>query len=155
MISLSTSTGYAIQAMAHLDQAGEKASFIRDLAEAANVPAPYLAKLVQRLSDGRLIISKRGYRGGIRLAKPASQISLLEIDEAIQRGEQSDRCLLGLEVCSDERACPMHSFWKLNREQIREKLSTTSLADLIAFEAARDLALANAKKQPARKRKVA
>jgi Rrf2 family transcriptional regulator, iron-sulfur cluster assembly transcription factor len=146
MISLSTSTGYAIQAMAHLDPEGSTASFIRDLAEAADVPAPYLAKLVQRLADGNLIISKRGYRGGIRLARPATQISLLEIDEAIQRGEQSDRCLLGLEVCSDERACPMHAFWKINRESIREKLSSTSLSDLMAFEAARAKKLNRKKK---------
>jgi Rrf2 family protein len=146
MISLSTSTGYAVQAMAHLDPEGVSASFIRDLAEAAEVPAPYLAKLVQRLADGKLIISKRGYRGGIRLARPASKITLLEIDEAIQRGEQGDRCLLGLEVCSDERACPMHAFWKVNRESIREKLSSTTLSDLMAFEAARAKKLNRKKK---------
>jgi len=134
MISLSTSTGYAVKAMAHLCPDAKTPCFIRNLAKEADVPAPYLAKLVQRLSAKNLVISKRGYKGGIRLARPASEISLAEIDDAIEGGRQPDRCLLGMEICSDERSCPAHEFWKVTRAEIRKKLESTSLLDVIRFE---------------------
>lgn len=137
MISLSTSTGYAIKAMARLCPKGETAYFIRNLAEEAVVPAPYLAKLVQRLSAGGLVISKRGYKGGIRLSRPAGEISLADIDDAIEGGREPDRCLLGMESCTDERACPAHAFWKVTRAAIRAKLESTSLLDVMKFEEAR------------------
>jgi DNA-binding IscR family transcriptional regulator len=44
------------------------------------------------------------------------------------------RCLLGLVTCSDERACPVHNFWKDARQQIEFTLRYTTLADVVAHE---------------------
>jgi Rrf2 family protein len=134
MMALSGSTGYAIRALACLGGLGSDPKFVRDIAAYAEVPAPYLAKLVQRLSEAGIVISKRGYRGGIILARKPHEITLLEIDEAVEGGAQPDRCLLGLDECSDARACPTHAFWKKARKSIRKTLSETTLADVIAFE---------------------
>jgi Rrf2 family protein len=147
MMALSSSTGYAIRALACLGDYGCDPKFVRDLAACADVPAPYLAKLVQRLSEAGIVISKRGYRGGIMLARKPHEITLLEIDEAVEGGAQPDRCLLGMEMCSDARACPTHAFWKKTRESIRKTLSETTLADVIAFENRKRAALSSAPKK--------
>lgn len=134
MLCLSQGVGYAIKALTCLEASDESKGFVRDLAEASGVPKAYLAKLFKKLVDAGLLESKRGWAGGTRLARPASEISLLEISEAIEGQEWFGRCLLGMAECSDERACPAHDFWKATRGAIKEKLRRTSLADVIAFE---------------------
>jgi DNA-binding IscR family transcriptional regulator len=70
----------------------------------------------------------------VRLAQPASEITLLQISEAVEARQWLGRCLLGLTTCSDERACPAHTFWKDARQQIESVLRHTTLADVMAHE---------------------
>lgn len=134
MLCLSQSVGYAIQALASLETHREAPRLIREIADDSGVPAPYLTKLLQKLSDADLVTSKRGYKGGVMLNRPASTITLLEISEAIDGRKWLRRCLLGLKECKDARACPTHEFWKRARQDIEEGLRRTSLADVVNFE---------------------
>ena len=101
---------------------------------------PYLEMKVKRLVDlpelvaAGLVRSVRGKRGGILLARPPEEITLLQISEAVEARQWLGRCLLGLVTCSDERACPVHNFWKDARQQIESTLRSTTLADVIAHE---------------------
>ncbi len=134
MLCLSQSVGYAIQAMTCLEDGSAGSRLIRDIAAKAEIPPAYLAKLIKRLADSDLVYSKRGISGGTWLKRPAKEISLLEISEAIDGKKWIGRCLLGLEECSDQRACPTHEFWAQNRARIEKQLRGTSLADVAAFE---------------------
>jgi Rrf2 family protein len=134
MNMLSMTTGYAVAALSLMVQRPDEYILIRDIADATGVPAPYLSKVAQRLVDLGLLESKRGYRGGIRLAVPAEELTILQLDEALDMGDNRPRCLLGGVECSDERACPAHEFWKSTRAQIRERLASLTLADVEAFE---------------------
>jgi Rrf2 family protein len=62
------------------------------LAEFHGVPAPYLAKALQALSGAGIVESQSGRRGGYRLARPAEQISLLDVVEAIEGRQSSFNC---------------------------------------------------------------
>ena len=137
MHTLSMTTGYAVQALAILAQSPERFFLIRDIAEATGIPAPYLSKIAQRLVDVGLLDSKRGYRGGVRLKSSPDQITVQQIDEGVDMGDSRPRCLLGGVECGDHRACPVHEFWKCTREQIKEQLSKTTLAEVARFEATR------------------
>ncbi len=55
----------------------------RKLAEYFELPEAYLAKSLQQLSSAGIVSTKKGPGGGYRLAKPASDITLLDIVEAI------------------------------------------------------------------------
>jgi Rrf2 family protein len=140
---LSNSTGYAISALACLVNPECPTKQVPEIAACSGVPAPYLAKLVQKLAQAGIVECKRGYRGGVRLTRPPNQISVLEISEAIEGERETDRCMLGLDACSDERACPTHAFWKTTREQIRAVLGKTTLAEVFQFEEARRARCAN------------
>jgi Rrf2 family transcriptional regulator, iron-sulfur cluster assembly transcription factor len=137
MMTLSTTVGYAIQALACLAGPAGKNAMIHKVAEYARVPAPYLAKIMKKLNDAGIVKSKRGFRGGIWLALPPERITLLSIMNAVDGPEYLDGCLLGLEECSDDRDCPVHTFWKPTRKAIREELTSITLADVVEFNARR------------------
>ncbi|MEX2214179.1 MAG: Rrf2 family transcriptional regulator [Phycisphaeraceae bacterium] len=136
MLSLSQTTGYAIRALTCL-RFGESAALVmaKDIAEATGIPLPYLSKLMHALGQAGLITTKRGYRGGFALARPAEAISLMDITEAIEGPNDNASCLLGLETCSDERACPLHRFWKQERQRIEKAMCQMTLREVAKFEA--------------------
>lgn len=135
MLSLSQTAGYSILALSCLDE--EHWLLAQDIAERTGAPKPYLSKILHALAKADVIRAKRGYRGGFRLARPAEQISLIDIVEAVEGTAWRARCLLGLETCTDERACPTHEFWKQERARIYECLARISLKDVAEFEKAR------------------
>ena len=64
----------------------------RRLAEFHGVPAPYLAKHLQALARGGLVVSVPGPRGGFLLARPTDEISLLDVVDAVEGQEPAFRC---------------------------------------------------------------
>lgn len=134
MLCLSQTTGYAIEALAHLQNPGGMPRRLRDIAEQANVPYAYLAKRMPDLVAAGLVTSKRGRQGGLVLGRPAEEITLLQISEAVEGKAWLGRCLLGLTECSNERNCPAHGFWMVARGEIESHLRTTTLAAVIAHE---------------------
>lgn len=134
MLGLSQTTGYAVQALTCIAFRGPRRVRANEIAECTGVPRAYLSKVLHSLSATGLIDSKRGYRGGFALSKAPDAVSLLEIVEAIDGPGWSDRCLLGLETCSDERSCPAHEFWLSQKDAIRSELAAIMLTDVCEFE---------------------
>jgi Rrf2 family protein len=84
MMHLSKTVGYAVHALSCLERAEGQPLFVQAIAERTGLKKPYLARIVNRLVHAGLITSKRGYRGGIVLARPTDQIALAEVVEAIE-----------------------------------------------------------------------
>jgi len=131
VLCLSQTTGYAIRALACLHQQSSAARLIHDIAECADIPKPYLARILNKLTHMGLVVAKRGYAGGITLARPAEQISLLEIVEAVEGPEWISPCLLNMESCGHPEACPTHEVWKQVSQQLRAALNKAKLADIV------------------------
>lgn len=134
MLSLNQTTGYALLALGMLDAPGGKPVLVRDLARRTGIPKPYLSKMIHALASKGLLATKRGFRGGVTLARPADQITLIEVAQAVQGGPMRQTCLLGLSECSDERACPLHAFWTVTTERIMRMMRRTTLAEAAEFE---------------------
>ncbi len=107
---------------------------VQDVATRIQAPGPYLAKVFNTLTKAGLVVAKRGNKGGVILARPARAITLGEVAEAVDGADWRYDCLLGLTECRDERACPVHAFWKDERERIHAHLRATTLADVARFE---------------------
>jgi len=134
---LSQGTGYAATALAFVACAGGRPVLVREIAEATDVPAPYLAKIIHTLAKRGLVVTQRGIGGGVTLAKDPQQITLHDLCEALGDPVLQRRCMLGTATCSDERACPAHKFWVAQRERVTEYLRAMSIADIAAFESRR------------------
>ncbi|MBU2488021.1 MAG: Rrf2 family transcriptional regulator [Proteobacteria bacterium] len=71
----------------------------RDLAAILGGSENHLSKVLQRLARAGLLNSVRGPRGGFFLARPADEVSLLEVYEAIEGPLVPTGCLLDRPVC--------------------------------------------------------
>ncbi len=131
----SSAAEYAIRALTQLALSemkfGQpKPSPVQELAEREAIPKHFLGKVFQTLVRAGILTSMRGPHGGFALARPASKITLYEIVQAIDGTVALDRCVIGLPQCSDRNPCPHHSRWKPVRDQIKDYLRGTTLADL-------------------------
>ena len=141
MLPLSQSAGYAVLALSCLDDPGGSPVQVQEVADWTGAPGPYLAKVFNALTKAGLVVAKRGNKGGVMLARPAKEITVEELAEAVDGSEWRCQCLLGLAECSDERACPVHVFWSRERDAIHAQLKGTTLADVARFEHQRKSAL--------------
>ncbi len=89
----------------------------------------HLSKVLQRLGKVVLVDGTRGPKGGFRLAKAASDISLLEVHEAIEGPLTDTVCLLGQPVCQGDE-CILGGLLEMVNRRVREYLGGTTLADL-------------------------
>jgi Rrf2 family transcriptional regulator, iron-sulfur cluster assembly transcription factor len=134
---LSQSVGYAATALGCVAAMGGKPVLIRHIAKMCAVPAPYLAKLINLLARRRIVLTQRGHGGGVSLARPAAEVTLMDLCVALDDPALTPRCLLGGARCSEDRACPAHAFCRACRRQQTEFLQRTTIADIAAFEARR------------------
>jgi Rrf2 family protein len=100
------------------------------LAGETGLSLPALEQAVHFLRLAGLVEATRGRTAGIRLARPASRVSLLAVVRAIDGAGLWGRCILGLEECSDAMPCPAHPAWKQARSLLEEHLDGQSLEDL-------------------------
>ena len=127
-----TLTGeYAIRAMIHLASGKDDSIYrISEISDINNIPEKFLRKIIPQLSTAGLIQSQRGIGGGIKLGKPALEITPLEIIEAVEGEMALNKCLIDRAFCSDERWCTVHTLWCQAQKKLRETLSSKSIAEL-------------------------
>ena len=93
-MQLTRSVGYGLEGILYLAAQGkDEPAFVREISRATAIPETFLAKIFQRLASKGLIRSRRGFRGGFSLARPAGRITLREIVEALEGPIALDRCL--------------------------------------------------------------
>ncbi len=124
-------TAYAIRAIAILSsQKDGRPLLCREIAKMEQLPAPYLAKILERLVSGGLLFSRRGRGGGFNLIKPAAQITIYEIVKCFKGVNDLQRCILGFQNCADESACVMHDLWKKLKTNYLEELGKVKITQL-------------------------
>ncbi len=74
---------YALRAMVCLANAEAMAQTRTQLVEQTKVPSAYLAKVMREMNRSGLVNAQRGVNGGFTLAKPATEITLLEVVSAV------------------------------------------------------------------------
>ena len=128
----SSATEYAIRGLSELacrSQNGQSI-LLNDLVSGTDLPRDFVAKLFQKLVKGNILNSAKGRGGGFSLARPAHEITLMQIVEVMEGPQCFDRCVVGLEKCNDQMPCPQHDLYKPIRHRLKDYLGTTTLADL-------------------------
>ena len=78
--------------------------------------------MVTRLGAAGLIVTTRGSEGGIALARPAGEISLLDVVEALEGPLALNRCTIEPEACPLMDVCTVHDAWTDARQILRDHL---------------------------------
>jgi Rrf2 family protein len=99
-----------------------KRTSIKELTRKINIPYHFLAKILQDLTYKGLLISQKGPTGGFALAKPAKDITLFQIVEAIDGTDVTSKCVLGFPECSGKNPCAVHEKWAGLRDEIHVML---------------------------------
>ena len=108
-----------------------------ELAERAGLETPTVAKVLKPLAHAGLVEGFRGATGGYRLARPAAQIPLIAIDEAIEGPLGMTECSGEHSNCELEPHCGVQSHWRRINDVIAEALGGITLADMLPPPAAR------------------
>jgi Rrf2 family transcriptional regulator, cysteine metabolism repressor len=143
----STKAEYGVRLMVELGrQAGPERALeaepvsLASVAEAETLPLAYLEHLVAKLREAHLVSSVRGAHGGYRLARPASEITMLEVVEALEGRVAPMECFQtareGRVLCShelDEAGCATRLLWTRVHGGVTKALGKTTLAELVEF----------------------
>jgi Rrf2 family nitric oxide-sensitive transcriptional repressor len=85
---------------------------------------------MQLLRDHKIVVSQRGVGGGIRLAKPANELTILNIVDAVEPIERIKSC--PLEIAGHGiNLCPLHRRLDNAMAQIEQSFASSTLADLL------------------------
>ena len=131
---ISRETDYAIRCMLHLCADAGKVSMVDEIAQARDVPKSFLAKILQKLKRAKLVESFRGVKGGFRLARDPSGISLLDVIEAIQGDVGVNVCAVDELACDRSAECVVHPIWKKMSSKIKVLLKEHDLLSLAEAE---------------------
>ena len=132
ILQISRGCEYALAAMRVLaDLEPDAVIQAHQIARLAGVPAKFTANILGQLVKFNLLQVNRGAGRGYRLARPASQITVLEVIEAYDGAFTKPWCLMDSQrKCSPARSCPLHDSWQDMKESVRATLARKKISDL-------------------------
>ena len=101
---LSQTAEYALRAIVYLADHTDPQTTTR-IAEGTQVPAGYLAKVMQHLSRAKVVHAQRGLNGGFTLERPATELTVLDVINAVDPIRRILECPMGLHGVD---LCPLH-----------------------------------------------
>ncbi|MDD3469809.1 MAG: Rrf2 family transcriptional regulator [Thermoguttaceae bacterium] len=104
---------------------------IREIAVSQKISEKYISRLIIELRRAGLVQSVRGSRGGYRLARQPSDLTLLEVIETMEGPIHLVECLTTPEYCQQADDCVARVVWDLVNHDIRQKLASITLQDLL------------------------
>lgn len=102
----------------------------QQVAKRQGIPKAFLNKIIQALVRAGIIETLRGAAGGIRLARPAKEITLRQIVEAMEGTIALNRCLIGPLSCDRMQGCPVHPIWIRAQQAFLRELEQVTLEDI-------------------------
>jgi len=122
VISVTSKSRYAVVALAELARAGDSPMPIGQVAERRRIPVQFLEQLFSTLRRAGILISHRGAKGGYTLARPADEITVLEVVQA-------------LDGVVGQEAKEAGGIWESGVESLRDTFRSTTIADIARREA--------------------
>ena len=128
---------YAVRAMTYLARFSEgHVASLHDIGQAQDIPASFLAKILQSLVRGGLAVSQRGAHGGFALARPAADITMRDVIEAVDGPIALNHCVLWPDECARSGECQVHKAWMRAQAQLMDVLDSVTLKTLAPQPAA-------------------
>ncbi len=131
MLRISRLTDYATVVMTCLAASPNDVLSTAEIAECTRLEVPTVSKLLKQLGRAGLVQSFRGVNGGYRLARPATDINLAEIVEALEGPLGMTECSVAAGQCDFESHCSVRGNWQRINRAVDGALKAMSLADML------------------------
>jgi Rrf2 family protein len=134
---LSNSCRYGIRAVIYLasQPLSSGKTGIRKISKDLNLPAPFLAKILQRLAKQKILSSTKGPNGGFSLLKDPRKVTLLDIVNTIDGNDVFTNCIMHNGSCEgvkkDKKHCPLHEDYEKTRVDLINLFSKRTISDLV------------------------
>jgi Rrf2 family nitric oxide-sensitive transcriptional repressor len=128
---ISQTIEYALRAVVYLADQGDESRTTHEIADKTKVPQAYLAKVMQSLSRARLVHSQRGLHGGFALARPAAEVTIWDVVQAVDPLKRINQCPLEL-AAHRIKLCPLHKRLDDALALIENAFRETTLADILS-----------------------
>lgn len=128
---ISRTVEYALRAIVSLASHPETPRTTRQVAEATQVPASYLSKVLQTLAEAELVTSQRGLGGGFVLARDPAKLSVLDVVTAVDPIQRIRACPLRLSS-HVARLCALHQRLDDALAAVEKAFAATTIAELLA-----------------------
>jgi len=130
MLRVSRLTDYATVVMTCIAAHPHDVLSTAQIADETRLELPTVSKLLKSLGHARLVESFRGVNGGYRLARPAREISLAQIVEAMEGPIGMTECSIEGQ-CDREAQCGVRGSWRRISNVLDNALRAVSLADML------------------------
>ena len=135
-MNISMKSRYAVRALTELARREEaqpgKPVRLGEIADSRGIPLQFLEQVFAALRRAEVVRSRRGAAGGYALARPAAEITVLEVVAALDGVPSPAECTQGL--CERQDSCGAASVWIEAQAALERVLSGTSIGDLLARE---------------------
>lgn len=127
---------YAIQATIYLAQQSRERKDnlytpVAEIAHALGIPYQFLKKIIQILAEKGLLLTQRSAKGGVALARSANTMTVLDVIAAIDGVAMfTTECILKFPGCGNEKPCPMHNHWAVERVRLQKMFQQTNLEEV-------------------------
>ncbi len=133
-MKISTKGRYGLRILLDLAlYTGSNPRLLRDIAKSQEISEKYLSRLIIELRQAKLVESVRGAKGGYRLARNATKISVLEVVEVMEGPIGIVECV-GCErekECDRLQACAAREMWERVNESFRAALQNETIQSII------------------------
>jgi len=133
MLKIPKKVEYAFLALKHIAESPELVS-VKEISESVNIPFELLAKILQKLNKAKIVESVQGTKGGYRLTKPAYEINLYQIIDALEQNVQMTDCMVqnaSTENCKRVKTCCLVNPISKIQLQINNLLNELTLEKII------------------------
>ena len=104
---------------------------IREMSERNHLPERFIANIVSKLIQAGIVTSKRGFNGGIQLARPSARISFRDVIEAVEGPVVFMDCQRGASLCDHELGCTMKSLWGEIQGALVKSLEKVTIGEVV------------------------
>ena len=140
-MKLTTKGRFAVTAMLDLAMRQNRGPVtLAAISERQHISLSYLEQLFGKLRRANLVSSVRGPGGGYNLAQGPNQITVADIVTAVDEPLDATQCG-GKENCHEEKRCMTHDLWATLNEKMYDYLSSVTLADLVAHQSGKQVAV--------------
>ena len=135
MFRLNRLTDYGVVILSWMDRRRGELMTAPQLAQDTGIPQPTVAKILNMLAHGNILQSQRGVAGGYTLSRPADQVHMAEVVQALEGPIALTACVEGSgSDCEVESLCPMRGNWNKVNRAIYTALCDVTLADMAPAE---------------------
>src|SRR5690554_6229712 len=132
MLRVSKIVDYGTLVLTHMASDPKRVFSAADLAATLGLGQPVVSKVLKTLTQREIVKSTRGARGGYALSRPAEEISIADIIDALDEQPFGlTECTATPGTCSVEADCNIRSNWQRINAIVRKTLEQVSIADMV------------------------